>query len=179
MAVLCGKNPSWAHFLDDYPGCKASNSGGESHLGLHSLQEWASVVPDSSLTTLARSWAGLEGRLCGDPAILGSLIWLLGLRSSDPGQWRSLHSLHQGLCMALQEGGKGPRKRPPGLAGPQPFDGVGLGLKGEGLFLFLGGGLALGPAAYLLHWCVPCSGQHLTHSDLTPPCRPLEPGEEG
>lgn len=177
--MLCGKKPSWAHFLDDCPSCKATNSGGESHLGLHSPQEWASVVSDSSVIISARSWAGLEGRFCGDPAILGRLIWLLGLGCPDPGQWRSLHYF-QGLCMALQEGGWGPRKRLPWPAGPQATDGEWFGTEGRGAISVawwrLGSGTCCLPAGLVcaLQWSTPNQPiQILPH-----PADPLKPGEE-
>lgn len=105
---------------------------------------------DSSVTALARSCAGLEVPLPGGPAILGNLIWLLGLRC--PGQQRGPRSDHcQGLCldMTYREGGRGHRFLFPILC-IQPGMGGWAGLETEGLVLL--GGVSLGELVSELQW---------------------------
>lgn len=94
---------------------------------------------DSSVTALARSCAGLEVPLPGGPAILGNLIWLLGL-----------HSYHcQGLCLDVQ----GRRKRTQ-VSVSYPVHsarcGGWAGLETEGLVLL--GGVSLGELVSELQW---------------------------
>lgn len=103
---------------------------------------------DSSVTALARSCAGLEVPLPGGPAILGNLIWLLGLRCR--GQQRGLHSDHcQGLCLDVQ----GRRKRTQ-VSVSYPVHsarcGGWAGLETEGLVLL--GGVSLGELVSELQW---------------------------
>lgn len=93
------------------------------------------MASDSSVTTLARFWAGLERPLCGDLAV-GSRSWFPGRRCPDLRLQRDLPAHCKGLCVALREGGRGAREAPQGV-GPQP--GVG---SAQRMGLFIPGGRA-------------------------------------